>query len=291
MRQYLKLPAGADLADLNGAFPPERCLCLIGSDFASYAVLGGLSGKGVGNFSDGLVKQDNAYIKGAYGANVHRSHSGRRGIVNSFESYQNVRRFLFGDTKVKLELEEVAVKLDLPRESVTEFYDIEFSVSIRGTGILLHQRRQNPCENALRYDRGQDGILIDPKTRQPVTEIPLHTAFMDTALRRRGDPFSHFALAFRVAQHQVEAGLLWDRDYPERTIYSETVEIRVGNEDAASEAVKVQYRWLSDVTDPEGGWQEANLGPDGGFRLPLRDAPAFSAVLSIHPSAWGDKAI
>jgi hypothetical protein len=36
---------------------------------------------------------------------------------------------------------------------MTELYDFEFAISVRGTGVFLHQRRQDPCENALRLKR------------------------------------------------------------------------------------------------------------------------------------------
>ena len=53
---------------------------------------------------------ENAYVPGARFAFVHRSHSGRYGIVNSEEGYQNLRRFLLGDLEVTADL----VGLQLP---------------------------------------------------------------------------------------------------------------------------------------------------------------------------------
>ncbi|MBC7807461.1 MAG: hypothetical protein H7145_15090 [Akkermansiaceae bacterium] len=283
MRDYLKLPADTDLADLNGKFAPEKCFCLIGSDHENYSVAFGVARRGVGTHSDGLVKQSNAYIKGAYFANVHRAHSGRRGIVNSFESYQNIRRFLFGDTKVSLTMEDVKLKTPVPPHNITAFYDVEFSLSVRGTGVFLHQRRQNPCENAMRYERTGDEFC-SPKTKETVSIIPLHTAFMDTRLQRRGESWSHFSLGFRISEHQVRDGFLWDHEYPERTIYSETLEVRVGNEDATSDAILVEYRWLSDNKP----WQPATIDvKDGRSAIPLRDAQTFGGTLQIRYEPWG----
>ena len=54
-----------------------------------------------GNYSDGLVKQDNAYMLGAHCAYVHHPHSGTTGIVNSYETYENIQRFLFGYLRVE----------------------------------------------------------------------------------------------------------------------------------------------------------------------------------------------
>ena len=95
------------------SFPVKRCLSIIGSDYRSYGATKELTG----NFSDGLVRQDHGYVvsgpkpadgsdypddRRSFWANVHRAHSGYRGIVNSYESYENIQRFLFGDTKAEI---------------------------------------------------------------------------------------------------------------------------------------------------------------------------------------------
>jgi pimeloyl-ACP methyl ester carboxylesterase len=70
-------------ADRPLAFPLGRVFCLVGTDPADYDVARGLSAAVVGPRSDGLVQMDNAYVPGAHRAYVHRSHSGRYGLVNS----------------------------------------------------------------------------------------------------------------------------------------------------------------------------------------------------------------
>jgi hypothetical protein len=285
MRQYLKLnrkdSAGKlpDLASLNGKFPEGRCLCVIGSDHDGYNV----AKKVTGSHSDGLVKQDRAYIKGAYWANVHRAHSGRKGIVNSFETYENVRRFLFGDTRVRLWLENVDLQIAAPPANIKEFYDIEFSLSVRGTGVFLHQRQQNPCENAQRFER----------SAFPLATVHLHTGFLDTKLRPLGEQFSHFLLAFRVVQHRVQDGFLFDHQYPERTIYSENMEVRVNLVMAGGTAVPdVEYRWLSETThlDDPRSWQPAVLN-ENIFRFPFRQSDTLKGELCIQPGMWPDSTI
>ncbi len=284
MRQYLKLEKDkkdkqsklVDVRSLNGKYPEGRCLCIIGSDHDSYNVVK----KVTGSHSDGLVKQDRAYIMGAYWANVHRAHSGRRGIVNSFETYENVRRFLFGDTRVKLWLENVDLKTATPPDNIQEFYDIELSVSIRGTGVFLHQRKQNPCENAYRLKRGDF----------PLKSWHLHTGFLDTKLRPLGEKFSHVLLAFRVSQHRVREGFLFDHQYPERTIYSESMEVRINLAPATDKAASaVQYRWLSETKDLDDAksWQSAT--PKAGvFRFPFRQADTLAGDLCIKAGPWPD---
>jgi hypothetical protein len=236
--------------------------------------------RATGSHSDGLVKQNNAYIKGSYWANVHRAHSGRRGIVNSFETYENVRRFLFGDTRVKIWLENLDLRTALPPENVQEFYDVEFSLAIRGTGVFLHQRKQNPCENAQRFGRREF----------PLQNVHLHTGFLDAKLRARGDAFSHFLLAFRMSQHRVRDGFLFDHQYPERTIYSESLEVRVNLGRSNETGVPtVGYRWLSDTIDSEnsGSWTDTSLDA-GILRFPLLNAVTLAGELCIEPRAWPD---
>ena len=82
------------------SFPLERVFCLIGTNARDYGGAFGLSAKAVGVKSDGLVQIENALVTGANHAFVHRSHSGRFGIVISEDGYQNLVRFLLADIKV-----------------------------------------------------------------------------------------------------------------------------------------------------------------------------------------------
>jgi len=72
----------------------------------------------VGPQSDGLVQIDNAYVRGAHRAYIHRSHSGRYGMVDSEEGYQNLQRFLFGDFKITAFLANFDLEFG---ESTTEY--------------------------------------------------------------------------------------------------------------------------------------------------------------------------
>jgi hypothetical protein len=106
--------------------------CLIGTNAADY----GAVSKAVGPKSDGLVQIDNAYVRGASRAYVHRSHSGPYGEVNSEEGYQNLRRFLFGTRKVTARL----VGATLPPATFPGAIDVwqaDISVSIRGLPVLI----------------------------------------------------------------------------------------------------------------------------------------------------------
>jgi hypothetical protein len=293
MREYLKL--GAKDAEGNYVFdihslgavdgkyslPVKRCLCLIGSDYHSYSAVQYVTGA----HSDGLVKQDRAYMvsgthvdgdypeqRRAYWANVHRAHSGYRGIVNSYESFENLHRFLFGDTRASVALENIEVKTP-PPAGVAQFYDFEILVTIRNTTVFLHRREQDPCENAIRYDRS----AIPPR-------ILLHTGFLNSRLRDPGQAFSHFAITLRIIEHQLKQGLLWDHEYPGRPVFTETLEIRIGSEDGTQ---LVHFRWLSETAD----W--APVDPDNRdvYRIPLRSAHAVAGILAIETAPWPEKAV
>jgi hypothetical protein len=125
-------PDGWDARDLTGGFNPARVFCLIGTDAGDY----GLVSKAVGPKSDGLVQIDNAYVRGANRAFVHRSHSGRYGEVNSEEGYQNLRRFFFGSRKATARL--VGAQLPPSAEpDLASIWQAEVQVGVRGLPVLL----------------------------------------------------------------------------------------------------------------------------------------------------------
>ena len=107
MKQYLNLvntkgkPLPGPVNTLNNTFPPERLFCLVGTNARDYDVASGFARRAAGEASDGLVKIDNAKVEGARFAEIHRSHSGPHGIVNSSEGYENLVRFLFGHVTVE----------------------------------------------------------------------------------------------------------------------------------------------------------------------------------------------
>jgi hypothetical protein len=289
MLRYLKLPPKGYEANSLGdpdnelTFPVKRCLSIIGSDYRSYGVVKALTGA----FSDGLVKQDRAYVvagpkpakdtpylpeRMCYWANIHRAHSGYRGIVNSYESYENIQRFLFGDTRIEVALEDIAIS-STAGEGERLYYDFEFAYSIRNTGVYLHRRQQDPCENAERIE----GIKLPAR-------LELHTGFMNSKLRDPKDR-SHFSIKLRVVERRVKDKLLWDKEYPDRPIYNETLEIGVGSPDAKGDLPPVQFRWLSEGDQ----WNSLPADEHGGFQARLRASGALSGLLAFRVSPWPDQ--
>jgi len=291
MREYLNLEKDEDPRSLGrSGFPVKRCFCLIGSDHQDYSAVRFVTG----GFSDGLVKQDRAYVvegqpvdgrfpeaQVAFGANVHRSHSGNRGIVNSFESFENIQRFLFGNIKAAISLGDF--KITPPEnDDARFFYHLEFLASIKGTVVYLQRREQDPCENAMRFEAGSI-----PQ------EISLYTGFLRS--EEKTDPeanFSEFALTIRVIEHRVEHHLLWDHEYPGRKIYDETLMIRVGDTNRDEPGDEVSFMWQSDRNpDRQAKWPEVAPSDTGVFSIPLRAAQSVSGVIRIAASPWPDNAL
>jgi PGAP1-like protein len=157
-------------------FPHDDIFCLIGTDPADY---GWAPRTAMGPQTDGLVHIDNAYVRGAHRAYVHRSHSGAYGEVNSEEGYQNLRRFLFGRWAVSASLAGAA----LPPEPGYS-WQLDMRLSIRGLSVVMsEQTAEHWCPIMLSAAAGQpdplarpDGLplagtfLLDPRDQE--SELP-----------------------------------------------------------------------------------------------------------------------
>ncbi len=193
MREYLMPEGMEDWVPKDGTWDPrlpyasplpaERYLSLVGTNPDDYGVAAGWSSRAVGVKSDGLVQIRNAYVKGSNRAYVHRSHSGRYGIVNSEEAYQNLRRFLFGNLKVTMGL----TGLDLRRSDGT-VWQADVALAIRGLSVLLHhQSTAHHCPVMLDDEAAKLDTADSP--------VPLITTFLlplDPGLPRR------YAFSLRV---------------------------------------------------------------------------------------------
>jgi len=194
-------------------FPVDRLFCLVGTNAEDYPVAHGLSSRVVGARSDGLVQIDNAYVEGAHRALVHRCHSGRRGIVNSEEGYQNLRRFLFGDLLVRVELTGLDVVGDQDDDLV---WQLETAMAIRGLPVLVHeQSTSHHCP--IQIERR----VVEDSTDTP---LPLLTTFLSSSILRPEDPETgqpletlRHALRLRLLSLRKRDGLFSFRDHLEQT--------------------------------------------------------------------------
>jgi pimeloyl-ACP methyl ester carboxylesterase len=193
------------------AFPTERFFCVIGTNPSDY----GQARHAIGAKSDGLVRVDNAYVRGAPRSFVHRSHSGRFGLVNSEEAYQSLRRFLFGRHRVDVHLLGIDL-LGEHRPDVGEmtdaqllaayqqatgeerefapperrvFWQADVQVTIRGLPIVLHEQSvekncpvqltQEQLRRHLEGELGRRGLLgLAEAADSADTPVPLTTVFL-----------------------------------------------------------------------------------------------------------------
>jgi hypothetical protein len=191
----------------DNGFPVQRMFCLVGTNPEDYGTAFGLSSKLVGARSDGLVQIANAYVEGAHRAIVHRSHSGRYGIVNSEEGYQNLRRFLFGDLQVRVDLVGLDVQGGNDDDTV---WQLETSLAIRGLPVLVHeQSTAHYCP-----------IQIERRRREDTsdTPTPLLTTFLSSAAVRPSENESlRHALKLRLISLRKRHGLLSFIDHLEQS--------------------------------------------------------------------------
>jgi pimeloyl-ACP methyl ester carboxylesterase len=136
-------PEGWDPRAIPAAiFDPDRIFCLIGTDPQDY----GLPRVVVGPQSDGLVRIEDAQLADpdTHRAHVYRSHSGRYGIVNSEEGYQNLRRFLFGKYQVAIRLGAVDIAstgADTPAAADADAaWQADLRMSVRGLPVVMDEQ-------------------------------------------------------------------------------------------------------------------------------------------------------
>lgn len=207
-------PAGWDATRMpDDGFPTDRIFCLVGTNSSDYSVALGLSSRAVGARSDGLVQLENAYVQGAPRALVHRTHSGRFGIVNSEEGYQNLQRFLFGDVEVRAQLTDV----HLPgTEHDDTVWQLEAALSIRGLPVVLHeQSTAHLCPIQIERPKTTDAAA---------TPVPLVRTFLSTRATRptvhggeRQVTTMRHVLRLRLLSLRKRGGLLSFLDHLEQT--------------------------------------------------------------------------
>lgn len=301
MRKYLKISDNTlPVSSLDGAFPEERFFSFVGTNYKDYDAFFGLSKKGTGPTSDGLVMMKNAAAAGTPRAFAHRSHSGHYGIVNSEEGYQNLRRFLFGDVRVDIWLEVDEITLPQPVQELKDAgkkiranYNIDVAAKTRNAGYHLNERRVSH-ESAIR--RGYDEMV---KQKKP---IYLFSGYLLGGKKAKSADVTDTALAFavnigvEVPLFEVDNRWWFDEHFEGERLLAETVtfEVRIG-----SNKTTVKYGLASEVgigrattsakdTDPvEGAFEMiVPLGfKEGAARKPQ---PGFRGRLRLRARPWNN---
>jgi pimeloyl-ACP methyl ester carboxylesterase len=271
MREYLDFPTTWDAERLHETgehFPAERVFSLIGTNHTDY----NLARLAVGPGSDGLVQMDSAYVQGSSRAFVYRSHSGPLGIVNSEEGYQNLQRFLFGDTSVKIELEGLRLKTRLREDEDLRFILIETTVLIRGEEVVMTDQRE------------EHGSALTVGARELENG---HKTLFRTFLARSQRPsnrerYSHFQIRLRLLPHYVsERRVLRDRHYFGEHLFQETLTVGIRDTDGGNGRL-VRARWTAMDTDlPTSGRRHPHCD-DIRFELQSRHLEAGALVLRVR---------
>lgn len=280
MAEYLGLPAGSERVDtLNGRFPTERFFSLVGTNHRDY----GLARLAAGEMSDGLVRIENATVRGAPRAFVYRSHSGPYGIVNSEEGYQNLVRFLFGDVCMTGVLEPS--RLPLPPSIRQAFekgrrvrasYYFEATVAPRGAFMFKLSERRIETHSAVlrRFDElfGPAGAEL-AAPRSPV----LFSAFLDTRKITVGRTLVFSVdLAVSTTGYEVDGTRITRRHIPGEHLFRDTVTVR---------ATRTAGGWNMRYVLADEQWGEsrgADAERDGeDWLIPLKSAKGFEGRLRL----------
>jgi PGAP1-like protein len=282
-------------------FPAEKFFCLIGTNRSDYEAGMGLSRTFAGHGSDGLVKIANASVwgladngevtKSAPCAYVYRAHSGRFGIVNSEEAYQNLTRFLFGDIRAEVWLQITSVTLPtaLEGKQVSGLYEFELTAGPRGKRWHLSRRLAVEDSPACRTH----AELSDPKQEGPKF-IYLSTIFLaKREIVSKADEKSlaySMTIACRVPEYREDKKYWLDQYYEGSYLFQETFYLEATPPERDGQDWKFRY-----------GEQSQN-GQDMPLHLPYREvgngllelsipfantkAPGIAGNLLISMSTW-----
>lgn len=312
MAQYLDLPDSQNVSLIRN-FPAERVFNLVGTNPRDYNVAGGISSWAAGDASDGLVRIENATTFGrdvngrritSPRAFTYRSHSGRYGIVNSEEGYQNLTRFLFGNLRVDgiLDIDELILPPEVQiakkkGKSVRGSYHFEVTASIRGCQWQMSERLVRTHSAVFRtydelFSKNSDGVRIPDRAKSP----HLFSIFLDqrkSVVTSRSVSFS-FDLAVLVPDYTVNGILFARRHYEGGFIYRKMVIVEAFPPESASGDWRLRYGFQE--SDPgkahidcKGSPLDEN-NPFAGlcFEIPIEQTsrPGIKGRLRIEARPW-----
>jgi hypothetical protein len=268
MREFLGFSRDWDpnrLNEIGGHFPVERVFSLVGTNHTDY----NLARLAVGPGSDGLVQMDHAYVKGSI---VYRSHSGPLGIVNSEEGYQNLQRFLFGDTSVRIDLENVRLKNALRKNEDLRFLLIETTVLIRGEQIVMTDQRE---------EHGS-ALTVPARALETGCETLFRTYLMKAYRPSAQDRYSNFQIRLRVLPLYVRnRRVLRDRHYFGEHLFQHTLTVGIRDSDAGDGRL-VRARWAGLDSDLPATGKRYPRNDNIRFPLPSKNLDQGDLVLRVR---------
>lgn len=285
MSKYLNLKKNSThVNSLNGKFDPSRFFCLVGTNHKDYNA----AKYAVGPMSDGLVKIKNASVQNSPRAYTHHSHSGHFGMVNSEEGYQNLVRFLFGNTLVKGILEPTV--LPLP-PSVKKAYDEEkdikasyfFESTVAPRGSFTYNLTERKIDHSSAVFRTFDELLRPENLGLDKPRLPfLFSVFLDTSKITHGRTLVFtIDIVVRTTEYRINKILFLEERIPDENLYREKITVRATITD---DGWNIRYI----PTDEE--WGE-KLGKDvesddKGIYIPLSSRKGFEGKLYLDIQDW-----
>jgi len=258
-------------------FSAANIFCLIGTDPKDY----GLSRVVVGPKSDGLVRIEHAYVRGANRAYVYKSHSGSYGEVNSEEGYQNLRRFMFGRWAVSVKLGGLpAYPKDMaqrPPEDQWPTWQADMSLAIRGVSVVIsEQQAAHWCpiqineELSRHVDSPDDPVtlastfLLDPAH---LLELARERGDADPSQRHGGR--LRYVLSLSVSKLVERGGFFSFGEHLEQVSdWSDSLIVDVGPNDAGT-GLQAWAAWNSQVAGPNDELDPITEGLPAGQRDPI----------------------
>lgn len=285
MASYLDLDGNPDEVNtLNDKFDPSRFFCLVGTNHKDYNA----AKYAVGPMSDGLVKIKNATVDNAPRAFTYHSHSGHFGMVNSEEGYQNLVRFLFGNTRVEGILEPT--NLPLP-PSIKKAYDKDkeirasyfFESTVAPRGSFTYKLSERKIDHSSAVFRTFDELLRPENVGRTKPRLPiLFSVFLDSSKITHGRTLVFtIDIVVRTTEYRIDRMLFLDKRIPEENLYREKLTVRATiNDDGWN------IRWIP--TDEE--WGE-KLGKEiqsdsKGVYIALSSKKGFKGKLYLDIQPW-----
>ena len=275
------------------AFPSRKVFCMVGTNRMDYEVAAGLSRTFVGHGSDGLVRIDNATLRGLNAdgsisapcakAFAYRSHSGIFGIVNSEEAFQNLARFLFGDVRVDIWLDIEDIRLPLPvqeqadaKKKVDALYQVEVLASPRGK--LWYLTRRTAEEDSVACIRHQDW------QKNPTEH--LSSVFLSNSAKvnpRRRSLAYGISLGVRVPDYEIENRLWFNEHYEGGYLFRDSLIIEMVPPSSDGQKWKVKYAWQGSGVAPAD--QEAEVAQLSDDKFVTVSLPFDSVILDNERKA------
>lgn len=290
-------------------FQPEKIFCMVGTNRQDYDVGMGLSRTFAGNGSDGLVRIDNATLKGlkpngepgeaCAKAFAYRSHSGVYGIVNSEEAYQNLTRFLFGNVRVDIFVDVSAIRLpakvqaqkDLGKR-VDALYQFEVLGSPKAKPWYLTRRvaveDSVACLSQTEWEadsKKNGAVFLSTVFLANRAKVPKNKATLEYQL----------ILNIRVPDYEIENKFWFDQHYEGQSLFKNAMIIALNPPDTPDDSWKVEGAWqgssVKEIKEIKGKILKDNK-LEVNLKLPTngKSAPGIDGKLRLVISAWNPDA-